>query len=91
MLISFEHDNIFVISGHVCLKESLNEYSYFESKYRKRYFRGYILGINCLQQNYIGGHSKTCVKRPLKNRQNKSKYCRMFLLEHSAIFLTCIK
>ena len=47
-------------------------------------------------------YSKTCVKRPLKNRQNKDlndkcwlnegqKYCRMLPLEHSAIVLTCIK
>ena len=47
-------------------------------------------------------YSKTCVKRPLKNRQNKAlndrwllnegrKYCRMLPLEHSAILLTCIK
>ena len=46
--------------------------------------------------------SKTCVKRPLKDRQNKDlndqlslnagrKYCRMLPLEHSAILLTCIK
>ena len=46
-------------------------------------------------------YSKTCVKRPLKNRQNKDlnnnwllnegrKYCRMLHLEHSAILLTCI-
>ena len=45
---------------------------------------------------------KACVKRPLKNRQNKGlndncwlnegrKYCRMLPLEHSAIILTCIK
>ena len=44
----------------------------------------------------------TCVKRPLKNRQNKDlndiwklnegkKYCRMLPLEHSATLLTCIK
>ena len=47
-------------------------------------------------------YSKTCLKRPLKNRQNKDlndkwwhnegrKYCRMLPLEHSAILLTCIK
>ena len=47
-------------------------------------------------------YSKTCVKWPLKNRQNKDfndkwwlyegrKYCRMLPLEHSAILLTCIK
>ena len=47
-------------------------------------------------------YSITCVKRPLKNRQNKDldnnwelnegqKYCRMLHLEHSAILLTCIK
>ena len=45
--------------------------------------------------------SKTCVKRPLKNRQKGlndnwylnegQKYCRMLPLEHSAILLTCIK
>ena len=46
--------------------------------------------------------SKTYVKRPLKNRQNKDlndkrylnegrKYSRMLPLEHSAIRLTCIK
>ena len=45
---------------------------------------------------------KTCLKRLLKNRQNKDlyakwflnegrKYCRMLPLEHSAILLTCIK
>ena len=44
-------------------------------------------------------YSKTCVKRPLKNRQNKDlndkwylneghKYCRKLSLEHSAILLT---
>ena len=47
-------------------------------------------------------YSKTCVKRGLKKRQNKGlyvkwlfnecrKYCRMLLLEHSAILLTCSK
>ena len=47
-------------------------------------------------------YSKTCLKRPLKNRQNKGlcgkwklnegrMYCRMLPLEHSAILLTCIK
>ena len=47
-------------------------------------------------------YSKTCVKRPLKNRQNKDlddkwqlnegqKYFRMLQGEHSAILLTCIK
>ena len=47
-------------------------------------------------------YSKTCVKGPLKNRQNKTfndkwylnegqKYCRMLHLEHSAILMTCIK
>ena len=41
-------------------------------------------------------YNKTCVKRPLKNRQNKDlnegqKYCRMLPLEHSAILLTFIK
>ena len=47
-------------------------------------------------------YSKTYVKRPLKNRQNKClndnwllnegrKYCRMLPLEHSAILLTCSK
>ena len=47
-------------------------------------------------------YSKTCVKRPLKNRQIKDlsdkwklnegqKYYRMLPLEHSAILLTCIK
>ena len=46
-------------------------------------------------------YSKTCVKRPHKNRQNKDlndkwslnegqKYCRMLQGEHSAILLTCI-
>ena len=44
-------------------------------------------------------YSKTCVKQPLKNRQNKGffdtwylndsqKYCKMLPLEHSAILLT---
>ena len=48
------------------------------------------------------GYSKTRLKRLLKNRQNRGandkwylnegqKYCRMLPLEHSAIFLTCIK
>ena len=42
------------------------------------------------------GYSITCLKGPLKNRQNKGlnegqKYCRMLPLEHSAILLTCIK
>ena len=47
-------------------------------------------------------YSKTCLKQPLKNRQNKDfndkwklnegrKYCRMLPLKHSAILLTCIK
>ena len=47
-------------------------------------------------------YSKTCVKRPLKNRQNKdlndkwylnerSKVLQNALLEHSAILLTYIK
>ena len=47
-------------------------------------------------------YSKTCLKRPLKNRQNiypidkwqlneGQKYCRMLPMEHSAILLTCIK
>ena len=55
----------------------------------------FSLGPYCL-------YSKTCVKRLLKNRQNKElnvkwklnegrKYCRMVPLVHSAILLTCIK
>ena len=47
-------------------------------------------------------YSKTCLKRPLKNRQNEDindkwllnegrKYCRMLPLELSAILLTCTK
>ena len=47
-------------------------------------------------------YSKTCLKLPLKNRQNNDlndkwlpnegqKYCRMLPLENSAILLTCIK
>ena len=47
-------------------------------------------------------YSKTCVKQPITNRLNKypydkwklnegQKYCRMLLLEHFAIRLTCIK
>ena len=51
---------------------------------------------------YFGSYSKTCLKRPLKNKQNKDlndkwllnegqKYCRMLPLGHSAILLTCIK
>ena len=45
-------------------------------------------------------YSKTCVKRPFKNRQNKDlndKYGSLMkvktdqLLEHSAILLSCIK
>ena len=47
-------------------------------------------------------YRKTCLKRPLKNRQNTDlndkwklndgrKYFRMLPLEHSAILLTCIK
>ena len=47
-------------------------------------------------------YSKTLVKRPLKNRQNKDlndilelnegrEHCRMLPLVHSAILLTCIK
>ena len=47
-------------------------------------------------------YSKTCVKRPLKRRQNKGlndkfklyagwQYCRMVPSEHSALLLTCIK
>ena len=50
----------------------------------------------------LNGRVDTCVKGPLKNRQNKDindkwylnegrKYCRMLLLEHSAILLTCSK
>ena len=46
-------------------------------------------------------YSETCLKRPLKNRQNKDfndkwwlnegqKYCRMLPLEHSTILLACI-
>ena len=46
-------------------------------------------------------YSKTRLKQPLKNRQNKDvndkwylnegpKYCRMLPLEHSALLLTCI-
>ena len=49
----------------------------------------------------LSQYSKTCIKRSLKNRQNKDldnnwylnecqKYCRMHHLEHSAILLTCI-
>ena len=68
----------------------------------------YYLEINCLYLSLykafnIGEeYSKTCLKQPLKNRQNKDlndkwklnvgqKYCRMLPLEHSAILLTCIK
>ena len=47
-------------------------------------------------------YSKTCLKGPLKNKQNKDlnnkwqlnegqKYCRMLPLEHSALPSTCIK
>ena len=47
-------------------------------------------------------YSKTCVKRQLRNRQDKDlndkwelyegqKYCRMLQGEHSTILLTCIK
>ena len=47
-------------------------------------------------------YSKTCLKLPLQNRQNKGlngklwlkeghKYYRMLLLEHSAMLLTCIQ
>ena len=47
-------------------------------------------------------YSKTCIKWPLKSRQNidlndkwqlndGQKYCRMLPLKHSAILLTCIK
>ena len=57
---------------------------------------------NIQQSNQQIRYSKTCLKRPLKNRQNKAfngiwqlnecrKYCRMLPLEHSAILLTCIK
>ena len=53
------------------------------------------------QKVYIT-YSKTCVKWPLKNRQNIDlndkwelneglKYCRMLPLENSAIILACIK
>ena len=46
--------------------------------------------------------NETCVKRPLKNRQNKDlyyqlslnegqKHCRMLPLEHSAIRLTSVE
>ena len=55
-----------------------------------------------LKSAHILTYSKTCVKWPLKNRQNKDlndkwklnegqKYCRMLPLEHSTILLTCIK
>ena len=55
------------------------------------------LSYKTINTNYH--YSKTCVKRPLKNRQNKylndklllnegQKYCRML---HSAILLICIK
>ena len=55
---------------------------------------------NCSHLGHM--YSKTCLKWPLKNRQNRDlndkwqpntgqKYCRMLPLEHSAILLTCIK
>ena len=60
----------------------------------------FILLNNALRRHNT--YSKTCVKRPLKNRQNKDvndkwqlhegqKYCRMLPLEHSSILLHCIK
>ena len=64
--------------------------------HRYTYEGNYLL---CL---YLWRYSKTCLKRPFKNRQKKDlndkwllnevgKYCRMLSLEHSAILLTCIK
>ena len=61
------------------------------------WFCGFVFGP-C----FVIQYSKTCVKRPLKKRQNKDlndnlqlsegqQYCRMLPLEHSALFLTCIK
>ena len=55
-----------------------------------------------LQYGIFRSNSKTCLKRPLKNRQNKSlnrkwwlnegrKYCRMPQGQHSAILSTCTK
>ena len=57
---------------------------------------------SCILTKRFYIYSKTCVKRSLKNRQNKGlsdkwlldecrKYCRMLPLEQSAILLTCIK
>ena len=55
--------------------------------------------VACYNGNVL--YSKTCVRWPLKNRQNKNlydkwylnegrKYCRMLPLEHSAILLTAL-
>ena len=63
----------------------------------------YYLFINIRGRGFVhtfNRYSKTCLKRPLKFRQNKDlndkwylnagrKYCRM--LAHSAILVTCIK
>ena len=66
----------------------------------------YVLVNNfqpCLDMSFrLNQYSKICVKRPIKNRQNKElddksqhdegqKYCRMLPLEHSVILLTNIK
>ena len=73
--------------------------SYFDKKYSS-----YSESTNSTKQIvHVGSqYSKTCLKQPLKKRQNKElnnkwllnedrKDCRMLPLEHSAILLTCIK
>ena len=60
------------------------------------------LNINQNTQKIKYMYSKTCVKRPLINKQNKDlndkwqlnegqKYCRMLPLEHSAMLLISIE
>ena len=40
-----------------------------------------------LQVNYLGKYSKTCVKRPLKNRQNGSLMTNSSLMKVDMLFL----
>ena len=70
---------------------------------KKSHFNKNVHLTASLQKVHVGcQYSKTCLKQPLKKRQNKDfnnkrklnegrKDCRMLPLEHSAIILTCIK
>ena len=68
----------------------------------RKHARTHARWYSCMHTVHFRHYSKTCLKRSLKNRQNKDVYdkcklnegrknCRMLPLEHSAILLTYIQ